>query len=411
VTRLEIAALTDTGKVREANEDAVWTGDSVVAVADGMGGHAAGEVASATALEPVARLDGKVFANAHEARDALARAIVEANVAVVRKAAHEPTYRGMGTTLTAAMFEGRRVHVAHVGDSRAYLLRNGELMQLTTDHTLVQHLIDEGELDPTQAATHPHRSVVTRAIGVSADVDVDSLTIDLHVDDQLLLCSDGLTGVVADSEIARTLLEFEHDAPAAARSLVDLANAAGGPDNITIILLRFHAEAEEPVAVHDETSQLMPAPVVVTPDRGPPSGDWAQRLGRLGRVGEARADDGPRVTPLQRWTAIVIALAVLGIATLGGGRWLLSRSYYVGLDGEQVVIYQGVPIQFGPIDLSWISEPTPLTTGDVAEFYVRRLTDGIPATDLDDARRIVESAPQAGEDSPPASGRRASVGP
>lgn len=399
--RVTAASATDVGRVREANEDALWTGDSVFAVADGMGGHAAGEVASATALEPVAGLDGKVFPDARAARDALATAVSKANAAVVEKAEGDPAFAGMGTTLTAAMFEGKRLHVAHVGDSRAYLLRNGELSQLTTDHTLVQHLIDEGELTPEEAAEHPHRSVITRAIGVGEEVEVDSLTIHLAPDDQLLLCSDGLTGVVGDADIARWLLrEDEHEA--AVRKLVDAANAAGGPDNITIVLLRFTGLEEPVTPPTDETGVLQPGggPIVVRPDQRDVDDNWAGQLGRYGARGEP-SEDGPEgVSTTQRLTAIVVAVALLLVVAGFGGRWLLSRSYYVGIEDDRVAIFQGVPAAIGPFDLSWVSEQTELDLDDVPDFFQRRLREGIPALDLPDARRIVESAPRVGDEEP-----------
>ncbi len=397
--RVDVAAATDKGRVRQSNEDAVWAGDSVFAVADGMGGHAAGEIASATALEPVANLDGRVFGTAREAREALANAVLDANQAVIGKADADPSFRGMGTTLTAAMFEGRRLHVAHVGDSRAYLLRNGELSQLTTDHTLVQHLIDEGELTPEEAAEHPQRSVITRAIGVSADIEVDSLTITLEGDDQLLLCSDGLTGPVSDGEIARTVLG-EDDADVAVAKLVEAANAAGGPDNITIVLLRFQLPAGEGGARltdADHTGVLTPAqaPIVVRPDADEHDEDWADQFRRFGTRVDAPEDERPRVTPVQRATAVAIGLLVLLLGAVLGGRWLLSLSYYVGTAGDRVVIYQGIPLEIGPLDLSWVEEVTELTLDEVPDFFAQDLREGIPATDLAEARRIVDSAPRA----------------
>jgi serine/threonine protein phosphatase PrpC len=395
--QVAVASGTDVGRVRAANEDALWTGDSVFAVADGMGGHAAGEVASATALGPVAELDGKVFADARSARKALAEAVLHANVAVVTKAENDPTFRGMGTTLTAAMVEGKRLHVAHVGDSRAYLLRNGELSQLTTDHTLVQHLIDEGELTPEQAAEHPQRSVITRAIGVSNEVEVDSLSIHLAADDQLLLCSDGLTGVVTDAEIARYLIR-ETDASQAVARLIAAANAAGGPDNITLVLLRFGALDDSPAppdADHTGILQLAGSPIVVRPDHASGEDDWAEQLGRYGAQADDSDDDLGRVSRAQRITAIAVATTLLLVMALVGGRWLLSRSYYVGAEGDRIAIFQGVPATLGPIDFSWVVQETDLTLSDVPDFFQRRLREGIAALDLTDAQRIVDSAPRS----------------
>src|SRR5690625_3176943 len=158
--RIVAVGASDVGRVREGNEDALLMRDNVFAVADGMGGHLAGEVASATALEPIAALDGTVFSEAADAAAALSHAVVQANETVSELAEHNPSYRGMGTTLTAAMVEGRRLHIAHVGDSRAYLLRAGQFSQMTDDHTLVQHLVNEGQITREEAATHPQRSII-----------------------------------------------------------------------------------------------------------------------------------------------------------------------------------------------------------------------------------------------------------
>ena len=216
-----------------------------------MGGHAAGEVASALALEPIADLDGRVFGDDAQARSALEDAVVAANRAVARAAEDDTNLQGMGTTLTAALFEGRRLHVAHVGDSRAYLLRKGKVTQLTRDHTFVQQLIDDGSITEAEAATHPHRSVVTRAIGTSTEVEIDLETLDLASGDAVLLCSDGLSGVVDDEHIAE-LLTSDRTPEETVTALVRAANEAGGPDNITAVLLTMVSDrgpgSDEPPA-------------------------------------------------------------------------------------------------------------------------------------------------------------------
>ena len=380
--RLHAAGLSDVGQVRRGNEDAMLVGDSVFAVADGMGGHAAGEVASALALEPIADLDGRVFGDDQQARKALEDAVVEANRAVVDAARGDDALSGMGTTLTAALFEGRRLHVAHVGDSRAYLLRQGRVTQLTRDHTFVQQLIDDGTITQAEAATHPHRAVITRAIGTSAEVEIDLETLDLASGDAVLLCSDGLSGVVDDEEIA-ALLTSDRTPEETVTALVDAANDAGGPDNITAVLLTM---------ISDRPEEPQPAgPLLIRPDSD---------------AGPARVLPGPGpdesvvVDPVarrRRWASIAIGVAVVLGLLVGGGRWLLSRSYYVGLDDQLVTIYQGVPASFGPIELSWVVEETALRVDDVPEFQQPLLEQGIPAVDRADARNIVESIRAAGE--------------
>jgi serine/threonine protein phosphatase PrpC len=236
--RLSSFAGTDVGRTRSGNEDSYFCGRTVFAVADGLGGHQGGEVASAAAAEPLAALDGRQFATPTEAAEALAGAIAEANSAILDQAAGNPSLWGMGTTVTAAAAAGDHLQLAHVGDSRAYLLRDGSFDQLTTDHTVVGELVRRGRLTPAQAAVHPERSILTRAVGLDPRIPVDTPDpVDLRPGDQILLCSDGLTEAVPDPDIAE-VLSREPDGHAACRSLIDTANNNGGPDNITVVLLR-----------------------------------------------------------------------------------------------------------------------------------------------------------------------------
>ena len=395
--RFIAAGTSDVGLVRDGNEDAYLVADSVVAVADGMGGHLAGEVASSTALEPLRDLDGKVFPDASDALAALRDAVVAANETVVQMAADEPSYRGMGTTLTAALLEGRRLHVAHVGDSRAYLYREGTFSQLTDDHTFVQHLINEGQITREEAANHPQRSMITRAIGVSEEIDVDAMTLELKPDDVVLLCSDGLTGPVSDADIARVL----GDAGELERSLdrlIEMANEAGGPDNITAVILRF----EDTEADTDAVRSTQPVAIRTRDDRS--GDDWANRLGSFGSIGSGGGtftsnqssdrDDPTRFGGLVlRSLAIVIGIALLAGGLYAGGRFLLAQSYFIGLEEEQVVIFQGIDADLGPVSLSWVSERSELTIDDVAPYYRTTLEEGFPAADINDARRLVRGIP------------------
>jgi PPM family protein phosphatase len=237
--RLSSFAGSDVGRARSGNEDSYFCGRTVFAVADGLGGHQGGEVASAAAVEPLAALDGREFATPAEAAEALAGAIAEANSAIGDQAAGNPSLWGMGTTVTAAALAADdRVQLAHVGDSRAYLLREGSFDQLTTDHTVVGELVRRGRLTPAQAAIHPERSILTRAVGLDPRIPVDAPdALDLRPGDQVLLCSDGLTEAVPDPDIAE-ILSNEPEGHAAVRALIDTANNNGGPDNITVVLLR-----------------------------------------------------------------------------------------------------------------------------------------------------------------------------
>jgi serine/threonine protein phosphatase PrpC len=247
--RLVPGGATDQGQVRDSNEDGYVVDRrlQLFAIADGMGGHRAGEVASATALEA---LRASVASGT-----GLGDAITSANAAVFSKATDDESLAGMGTTLTALVPDGDRVLVGHVGDSRAYLLRDGELRQLTTDHSLVQEFIREGRLTEEQAAVHPQRSIITRALGVEPDVEVDVYPVPLRAGDRILLCSDGLSTMLRSDDIAG-LLRRESDPTRAANLLVDAANAAGGEDNITTIVVDVEDDGADPFA---------PAPPSVSP--------------------------------------------------------------------------------------------------------------------------------------------------
>jgi protein phosphatase len=227
------ASGTDTGRVRGHNEDAVWpvgagvaSAPFTAAVADGMGGHVGGEIASRVALQAAIDTDG----------DPTQR-ILAANRAVVDRVRREPALAGMGTTLTLGMLDSTgRVEIGHVGDSRAYLLRDEELTQLTQDHSLVAEMVEQGRLDPGDAASHPYRSVITRAIGLEEDLEVDRHDRVLRSGDRFLLCTDGLSGMVADGEIAE-LLGLGSPPEDVVAALVEAANAAGGVDNVTVVVV------------------------------------------------------------------------------------------------------------------------------------------------------------------------------
>ena len=394
--RVVAAGATDVGRVRKGNEDALLMCENVFAVADGMGGHLAGEVASATALEPLSGLGGRIFSDAPAAREALRTAVIAANETVSDLARTEPSYRGMGTTLTAALVEGRRLHVAHVGDSRAYLLRHGRFSQLTDDHTLVQHLVNEGQITREEAASHPQRSMITRAIGISPEVEVDSMTVDLEPGDQLLLCSDGLTGVVKDEVIANEL-DARNGAQETVDRLVELANKAGGPDNVTAVLLRYEDPGEDGASTGEDTLTL------ARHDSPSPDGEWARRLGSYQPPRPGSDDDGPPARDRAdgekrqlrtRTGAVTLAVALIAALGLGGAAFLLSQSYYVGLRDREVVIYQGIAAELGPISLSRVVEGSGISLDEVPEYFRPTLRAGLPVADLDAARRRVSSVPR-----------------
>ena len=245
-------ALTDTGRKRRHNEDVYVVDPPIFAIADGMGGAKAGEVAAALAADALRGEGGS-------GEDTLVTLIQEANRRVYERAAEDAAKSGMGTTMTVALLEDSRVRIGHVGDSRAYLVRNGELSQLTDDHSLVGELVRSGKLAPEDADTHPQRSVITRVLGTDPDVDVDTITIETRSGDLFLLCSDGLYSMVGNDRILELVERNRRDLDAAARALVAAANKGGGDDNITVVAFEIVPEGEaapateEPAPDEEET--------------------------------------------------------------------------------------------------------------------------------------------------------------
>jgi PPM family protein phosphatase len=312
--KLVAAGVTDVGRVRDGNEDDFIDQSNrlgLVAVADGMGGHRAGEVASATALEALRA----AVASGQPLRDA----IEGANDAVLEKSVSDQELAGMGTTLTAGMLgsDGYLV-VGHVGDSRAYLVRDGELTQITHDHSLVEEMVRGGELTREQAEVHPRRSIITRALGIDPEVEVDEYPIELRPGDRILFCSDGLTTMLRPDEMA-SILSREHDPKRAAQLLVDAANAAGGEDNITAVIV-------EAVEIPDDEVAAAPAVPEYDTSERPPVKPPRRRGRTLFRV--------------LVW--LLPVLVVLAIAFVAVG-WYARNTYFVGVIKGEVTIFKGRP--------------------------------------------------------------------
>jgi PPM family protein phosphatase len=273
----EHIGLSHRGRRRRHNEDAYVVQPPLFAVADGMGGAKAGEVASALAADAV-----QESGNDGESGEARVAALIEeANRRVFRRASEDREASGMGTTMTVALVEGDEVAIGHVGDSRAYLIRDGRLEQLTDDHSLVAELVRSGKLTPEEAETHPQRSVITRALGTEADVDVDTFSVQSAPGDLFLLCSDGLTSMVDDETILDAVERNRADLEEAAKALINAANRGGGEDNITVVFFEVDGGAEpeekteDTVITADSTenedtideSDAQPAIAVVEPTR------------------------------------------------------------------------------------------------------------------------------------------------
>jgi protein phosphatase len=393
--RLVFAAATDVGRMRTNNEDSYLSSQPVAAVADGMGGHSAGEVASAIAIEELTALrDRGPWENETAATDDLKQAILRANRRIREMAAGDRRLNGMGTTLVALLEDGDMVHVANVGDSRGYLLRQGELSQVTVDHSLVQELVDDGRLSPEDAERHPQRSVITRALGIDPEVEFDLFTYKLQVGDRLLLCSDGLSDVVEPAQIRKVLLRVP-SAQRAARELVTVANEQGGPDNITVIVVDAvdEATAEAQEAGGDTTGDLAAGsatgalPVI----DGDVAGGRRARGGRAARAAKDRSLVMHR--RLQRFLVAGIVVLALAALLVAGRSFLFSR-YWVGFDDDAVAVFQGVPGNVAGLRFSRLVERSPVSRAQVPAGYVARLEDGVTADDLADARSIALCAPQ-----------------
>src|SRR5690348_14046669 len=240
---LRYAVRSDVGLLREGNEDSAYAGPHLLAIADGMGGHAAGEVASSVAIAAIADLDNE--APVDQLLDSLAAAVADANNTLHEMSIEDPSVEGMGTTLTALLWSGSTVAICHIGDSRAYLLRDGEFQQITRDHTLVQSLVDDGRLSPAQAASHPQRSLVMRALQSGTEAEPDLSILPAKAGDRYMVCSDGLSDVVTEATLRETLTRFA-DRDQAVTELIELAIRGGGPDNITCIVADVVDEVTEP---------------------------------------------------------------------------------------------------------------------------------------------------------------------
>jgi protein phosphatase len=370
-----VGVQTDVGRVRKGNEDSYLLEAPIYAVADGMGGHIAGDVASATAVSVIAE---GIDQEQPQDGNALADLVSRANDAIWEKARSDPSLRGMGTTCTLLMIDGDVAHLAHVGDSRAYLLRDGSIRQLTEDHTLVERMVREGRLSAEEAATHPQRSVITRALGVDANVQVDVLEERLAEGDQLLLTSDGLTSMVGADDIAGVLAS-EEDPQAAAERLVELANDAGGEDNVTVLVL--HVGSDGPPGRDDGGSPAPPQPAP------------ARRDSRHGAESQVERPAAKRwVRPLVWTVAIVAVLAVAGFVTV---RWVLSNSWFVRLSDDGVVtIYQGIPEEIAGATFAEVEQEAPISEDEIPDSFRADLEEGKKFDSLDDAETYVANIEQ-----------------
>ena len=406
MTELRAGGATDVGLVRAHNEDNYLADERLFAVADGVGGHKAGEVASQTAVDTLQREFRE------PTTDGLIDAVKTANRTVWNLAEANPEQRGMGTTLTAVALVDEngeeRLALVNVGDSRAYLLQQGELEQLTEDHSLVEQLVREGQLTPEEAQVHPQRSIITRALGLDPEVEVDSWELTPYRGDRILLCSDGLTNEVTDDEIASTLRTVS-DPNEAARQLIQEARDHGGSDNITCVIVDVVDDdnrAEEASAAL-ATEPPPPQPEGATSVRTADDDDAGGRATMAPPVVE-RPAPAPTARPRRlTWRVLVFVVAIVLViaAALVAVGWYARHTYYVGLDHGQVAVFKGRPgglLWFQPT----LDRRTSLNEKDVPPARLPDVKAGKEEATRAEAQRYVnalrqESAAQ-GAPAPPA---------
>ncbi len=411
--RLDFSAISDVGRVRRDNQDSGYAGPWLLAVCDGVGGAVRGDLASSTAIgvirrldvEPAADLLGQVAGSLHRAHDRIGELVDE-----------DPALNGTSTTATIALFDGQRLGMGHVGDSRAYLLRRGELSQLTHDHTFVQSLIDEGRITEEESRTHPHRNLILKAIDGIREVEPDLFVVTLEVGDRVLVCSDGACGVLPDERVAEILGSGNPDF--AAVELVRASLEAGTTDNVTCVV----AEA---VPVNQPISADQPLLVGAAAELPrKPQGD--QRAGaflghRSGDTGEIspvgapaseRPGDAaypgrdadpeevryaPRAPGRYAWLRRVLVLAtVVGIAWLAGAsawHWT-QQQFYVGEFDGVVTIYRGLNTDVPGLDLSSPYETSDLSVDTLSDYDANQVREGMEVDSLDDAHLTVDNLAQ-----------------
>ncbi|MDN5725222.1 MAG: protein phosphatase 2C domain-containing protein [Propionibacteriales bacterium] len=416
---LRFAAKSHVGLIRKNNQDSGYASPTMLVVADGMGGAAAGDLASAVAIDAVSRADTEGPDASHrrdlvvgeDMLETLAGAISRANDKIADLVADDHALEGMGTTVSGTMFDGERLGVCHIGDSRIYRLRhdeqgNGELERLTHDHSWVQSLVDDGKITEEEAAYHSHRSLLLKVLNGHPTNDPDVKLIDVAEGDRLILCSDGLCGFVEDDVMAEIAAEGTTDQALA--DLIEAALQAGGPDNVTVIVADVVTEAPPaaaPLLLGAATEIEIPASKPIKVDLGdsPITDDDSPLVPSAPRPdGDDEEDQryAVRPPPRGRWfRRLVTAVAVLLIlGALVGGGWAWGRTqFYVGAAGDDVAIYQGLPQNVVGIGLSQVYEVQQVQLDDLPVYYQERVRGAITANSLDSARQTVDELKTAAE--------------
>jgi len=398
------AASSHIGKVRASNQDSGSVGRHLFVVADGMGGHAGGDVASALAVQHLYGID-REYSDVDDAREVLFRSILEAGESLTATVEEHPELTGMGTTVSAMIRVKDEMVIAHIGDSRIYRLREGVLEQITTDHTFVQRLVDSGRITPEEAAVHPRRSVLMRVLGdVDAHPEIDTHIVDTQAGDRWLLCSDGLSGYVSERDIAETLLTVD-DVELACHKLITQSLSEGAPDNVTVVVVRV-VEGEEtsspaeprmvgaaaepltyetgPVAKKASLPALLFHPLRALPpadEHFEPEADYLEELIR---------EDRRRVIKRRVvWSLSIVALlAALTGAAVAAYQWTQTR-FFVGESNGVVAIYRGVPQDVLVFPLSSLYQETAINVESLPPYQQEIIADTFSVGTLEEAREFI----------------------
>lgn len=397
------------GMVRSNNQDSGYAGDHLFLVADGMGGHAGGDVASALATKAIAEHDEAQDRRPSDAAKALKDTVLRANKKLRSTVSERPELSGMGTTFTGFYTVGNQLAIAHIGDSRLYLLRKGRLRQITADHTFVQRLVDSGRITEEEAKTHPRRSVLMRVLGdVDAAPDIDTNVFETEPGDVWMLCSDGLCGYVEDDEMLK-ILRRRHSLEDGVDSLIDKALAHGAPDNVTVVLVEAEERPDDAEPPEPEGPRFAGSAASDVADDEPVSTARTRILGRRRSVRRAQPVPESHFEPrVDEYLAELIAetrrrnyrrrllwiLSVVGILVALAGVILLGYQwtqtlYFVGTDGETVIIYQGVQQSIGSLSLHSVAENTGIPLEMLDGIEQRQLERTLSANSLEGARDIV----------------------
>ncbi|MFC4224366.1 Stp1/IreP family PP2C-type Ser/Thr phosphatase [Lysinibacter cavernae] len=396
------AAGSHVGMVRANNQDSGYSGVDLFVVADGMGGHAGGDVASALTIKSLQELD-REFTAPEDAASAFRDKLLTTNKVLSETVYEHPELAGMGTTVSGLITVGDQLALAHIGDSRVYLLREGEFSQITADHTFVQRLVDSGRITEEEAKTHPRRSVLMRVLGdVDSSPEIDTMVFRTQPGDVWLLCSDGLSSYVSDTEL-HDILTQRTSLDGAVDKLIEKSLVHGAPDNVTAVLLETHATPQADLEPKTVGSASMPIAYGEAESDSASGGGWLRGGRRVAPVPEShfepRVDDyldeiiaESRRRVRQRrviWLlAVALVAAILATGTFLAYQWTQTR-FFVGTNGDTVLIYQGIQQDVGPISLSSEFEDTGIPIDSLGAFDRRRVEATINAESIENAREIV----------------------